>query len=343
MPRAHATTSDDIAAMRAAPKSHGPPSELDPLPLKYLPVGRVEAEARRCRVGVPRGWVDGTDDERPATARYARNWLLLDGTSRDTQDRVWRHIAANARDQDNAEHEDWNLYALAVGFAGIFNRARRLSPKGVAFEWLEDVQFTLMIEFLFAMHDPKRDFDRGNVFSRILGKAYDVTSGRTKRRRRQRRRRADETYEEWVRRLERLDEETCAETSRLVKVEDQEWVLDMAAQDERYRLTPVCGDGGVAAVHALLDRVLERSARLPVHDRLQPENVTLIRRTYIDGERLDTVAAELGISPENASKRRTRAVSTVLRLLGDTLRGNVPPAERQRYGIPTPAAARDGE
>jgi hypothetical protein len=309
---------------------------LDLFPLTSLPLGRLDylaaltfgglpvprwATIPRPRngdlplVGVPRGWVDGTDDERLATPRYARNRLVLDDTPKAVKDRVWRHLGERVRAEKGSERESWCLYALSVAFPGLIKRAMKLHPKGTSFDRSVDVEYDLLIEFIFAMH--RLSLDEDNVYSRLLGAAYDQASGRTKRknRARKRRRRPGESDQAYAERLNHVDEQEERESTREV---NYDWVPEGEIETalERDRREPAPEPGELAEVHAVLDRLVQAASRLPVPDRLTADNAALIRRTYVDRVTLEVVAAELGLSLDNASKRRTRAVKQVARLLG---------------------------
>jgi len=67
----------------------------------------------------------------------------------------------------------------------------------------------------------------------------------------------------------------------------------------------------------VLTRLVNRTAR-PKHrgPTLTEQQAALIAHTYLDGRLLSDVAAEMGLSIDNASKHRTRAAGVIARLLG---------------------------
>ncbi|MGC4744671.1 hypothetical protein ACLQ28_03245 [Micromonospora sp. DT201] len=302
------------------------PHELDLIPLAKMPLGLVSYTAAKCTVGVPRGWVDGTDDPRPATPRYVLHRIALTTVPVQTKDRVWRHIVASYRDHAGPMRKQWSLYALGVGFGGLYDRARRLTPKGSR-KWRRDgVQIDLMIEFLTRMREThtrdgtlswRFDTNRPNIYHRLTGTAYDRVSGRTERRRRQRRRRDDETLTEYHARLARLDEEDDKRLAQLVLIADDATISTVAA-DQHGSAGPQPGQphgDDAQAAEAVLAALVQRSAAGPASARIDTTNAELVRRTYIRRERLKDVAAELGLSAHNASQRRNTAVRQITRLL----------------------------
>ncbi|TDC31756.1 hypothetical protein [Micromonospora sp. KC213] len=302
------------------------PHELDLIPLPKMPLGIVSYTAAKCTVGVPRGWVDGTDDPRPATPRYVLHRIGRTTVPVETKDRVWRHIVESYRDHAGPMRKQWSLYALGVGFGGLFDRARRLTPKGSRTERRNAVQIDLMIEFLTRMREThtsdgtvtwRFDATRPNIYNRLCGSAYDRVSGRTERRRRQRSRRNDETLTEYYARLARLDEEDNGRLAQLVLIGDEKTMTTVAA-DQHGTTGPQPGrlDADDAqAAEAVLLNLVQRSATGPASQRIDSTNAELVRRTYIRRERLKDVAADLGMSPHNASQRRSTAVRQITRLL----------------------------
>ncbi|MFI7594012.1 hypothetical protein [Micromonospora sp. NPDC049359] len=305
------------------------PHELDLIPLAKMPLGLVSYAAAKCTIGVPRGWVDGTNDPRPATPRYVMHRIALTTVPVQTKDRVWRHIVASYRDHAGSMRSQWSLYALGVGFGGLYDRARRLTPKGSR-EWRRDgVQIDLMIEFLTRMRETqirdgilswRFDASRPNIYHRLTGTAYDRVSGRTERRRRQRRRRDDETLTEYHARLARLDEEDDKRLAQLVLIGDEQTMTAVAADQHGTAGPQPRQPDADHAAEAVLTALVQRSAAGPASGRIDPTNAELVRRTYIRRERLKDVAADLGLSAHNASQRRSTAVRQITRLLGGRTR-----------------------
>ncbi|MET8063865.1 hypothetical protein [Micromonospora sp. NPDC005313] len=282
---------------------------------KALPAGQVlSAAITLCRVGVPKGWLTGTDDPRPARADEVLRRLLADDATREIKDQVWRHIVRQVRhDPDN--REDWNLYALGVAARGLFSRAARLAMPDDPAARVIAAQNTLIYAFLDRMQATvttaagtrwRLDIDRPNVYSRLLGGAYDHASGRTEHRRKQLTRRHDETAAEHQARITRLREEEPREVP--VGGDDE-----ISTHHARHHHGP--DRRGMDAVIARLEEFVAQSARMPPADRIDPASAELLRRTYLDGEPLGQVAVELNMSQSNASKRRATAVRQLRRLI----------------------------
>ncbi|NJP34657.1 hypothetical protein [Micromonospora thermarum] len=142
------------------------------------------------------------------------------------------------------------------------------------------------------------DIDRPNVYSRLLGGAYDHASGRTEHRRKQLTRRPDETAAEHQARINRLREEEPREVP--VGGDDE-----LSAHHAKHHNGP--DPRGADAVIARLQEFVAQSAQMPPGDRIDPTSAELLRRTYLDGEPLGQVATELNLSQSNASKRRATA------------------------------------
>ncbi|MFI6160744.1 hypothetical protein ACIA59_12440 [Micromonospora haikouensis] len=284
---------------------------------KKLPAGRVLAAAMTVhRVGVPKGLIIGTDDSRPARADEVLRHMLSEGTAPETKDQVWRHIITQVRD-DPDNREDWNLYALGVATPGLLTRAVRLAlpDEHDPDERFGKAQFVLIVAFLERMQATvttaaghtrwRLDIDRPNVFSRLLGGAYDHASGRTEHRRKQRTRRHDETAAEHQARIARLKEEQPRE----VPMGDSE--INARAAERQPEPDP----RGIDAVIARLQQYVAQSARMPASYRIDATNAELLARTYLGGEPLGQVAAELNLSQSNASKRRATAVRQLRRVI----------------------------
>ncbi|GAA2217057.1 hypothetical protein ACFY2R_15335 [Micromonospora olivasterospora] len=229
---------------------------------------------------------------------------------------MWRHIIAQVRvDADN--REDWNLYALGTAAFGLVARAARLAmpDEDDPAERFVKAQYELMYAFLDRMQATvttaagtrwRMDIDRPNVYSRLLGGAYDHASGRTEHRRKQLTRRHDETAAEHQARIARLREE---EPREVPVGTDRE----VSAHHEKRQARP--DTRGMDAVIARLQELVRQSVNMPAAYRIDPTSAELLQRTYLDGEPLGHVAAELNLSQSNASKRRATAVQRLRRLI----------------------------
>ncbi|OKI87234.1 hypothetical protein [Micromonospora sp. CB01531] len=329
MPEKHAPTRRGISL--TGPLNFDAPADYDEFDAELrthgksdLPLSQLIRVARSCKVGVPSGWLDGSDNLQPMPPGLALFHLRADATTADTRDRVWRHIISHAR-QDTDDRPDWNLYALGVAHLGLLKRAHRLAPPGTTESRVVKLQCNLMYVFLTRMHVTitqatghvtwRLDINRPNVFSRLLGGAYDEASGRTLRRITQRSRRHDETAAEHQQRLVRLRQEGEA-LHEPERPTDNEAELSHAAQENQGE--PNHEPRDAEAVSAALDRLVNESTQLAPGDRIDPAHAELIRRTYLNGERLTVVAAELGMSISAASKHRSKAVDQLTRLIAGT-------------------------
>lgn len=308
------------------PAADAPPDPVAALVTqKAMPAGQVlSAAITLCRVGVPKGWLTGTDDPRPARADEVLRRLLADDATREIKDQVWRHIVGQVRD-DPDNREDWNLYALGVAARGLLSRAARLAMPDDPANRVIAAQNTLIHAFLDRMQATvttaagtrwRLDIDRPNVYSRLLGGAYDHASGRTEHRRKQLTRRHDETAAEHQARITRLREEEPREVP--VGGDDE-----ISAHHAKHHDGP--DRRGMDAVIARLQEFVAQSAQMPPADRIDPTSAELLRRTYLDGEPLGQVAADLNMSQSNASKRRATAARQLRRIIARS--GRIP---RQR-------------
>jgi DNA-directed RNA polymerase specialized sigma24 family protein len=116
-----------------------------------------------------------------------------------------------------------------------------------------------------------------NVASRLIGAAYDQASGRKKR--------GGPVFVS-------LDEDMPA----LPEQTDWPWSED--------------------GPRRVLDRLVRSIRDLGDGQRITSTDAMLIARTYLDGDTLRQVAADLGMSESNASKRRSRAETLIARHLG---------------------------
>ncbi|MFV2085008.1 hypothetical protein [Micromonospora sp. LOL_021] len=192
------------------------------------------------------------------------------------RDRAWRHLAEAAR----AHRGDWNLYALGVAYPKLRAQANKLTAY-LAPGPAAQAHYTLAIEFLFALH--RLDLTTPQLFPRLIDAAYTHASGR-------KRRRLPPLYD-----LDALPDDRVPRSGHGNPEHDAH--LDDVNQE---------------TVHDVLDRLVTHSDRRTISDT----QATLIRRTYLDGETLRHVAADLHLSEPSASKQRTRAATTIARLLG---------------------------
>jgi hypothetical protein len=121
------------------------------------------------------------------------------------------------------------------------------------------------------------DLSTPNVASRLISGAYDHASGRKRR--------------------------AAPATAR----------IDPATQEGQWHQAHEEPQAGPRAV---LDRLIRQTSTAKNGQRITELHATLIARTYLDGEKLKQVAAELGMSESNASKHRTRAEMLIARHLG---------------------------
>ncbi len=121
------------------------------------------------------------------------------------------------------------------------------------------------------------DLDAPNVASRLIGAAYDQASGRKKR----------------------------AEPV-IVSLDEDLLVL------QEHAAYPASEDGP----RRVLDRLVRNTRCAKNGQQITSADATLIARTYLDGDTLRQVAADLGMSESNASKHRARAETLIARHLG---------------------------
>lgn len=219
---------------------------------------------------------------RPAVALpmlALRGRLMRRTVSDDTRDRVWRHLGELAR----AQRGDWNLFALGMAYPGMRPLAwkwteRMLPPHTRAFH------FRFASEFLFALH--RLRLDRPHVIGRLIGAAYDQATGRKRR------------PQPALIDLDTIDLDTLTEHT----------ITNPAP-------TPASNPSSIDP-DTVLHRLVKQTRDAADGQRLTPMQATLIARTYLDGETLRTVAAELGLSESNASKHRRRAAELIAHQLG---------------------------
>jgi hypothetical protein len=142
------------------------------------------------------------------------------------------------------------------------------------------------------------DLTTPHVFNRLVDAAYTHASGRKRRRR------------EWT--YYGLDRPIPATSI----YDDPEFYVE----------------AHLISVRAALDAVIARANASPGRQRITDIQAALVARTYLDGQRLREVAAELHLSEPSASKQRRRAANVIARTLGrsdmtDLPRPRTPPDE----------------
>lgn len=213
-------------------------------------------------LSVPRGLLGQQPADAPAALGYLRNVLLLESTRAAVKDQVWRHIAQTARTR-GPRQADWNLFALGMAYPGLRKRARKLTPPPTPFGRVRDVHFELAVEFLLALH--RLNLHTPNVISRLIGAAYDQASGRKK-----------------PERPREVDVD-------LVDPDELHQAL------ERGEVTAYTGPD--TEPHQVLNQLVDRSASPDYQGpTLTAEHAALIARTYLDGQPLGEVAADLDLS-----------------------------------------------
>ncbi|MFI9638970.1 hypothetical protein ACIG87_02720 [Micromonospora sp. NPDC051925] len=242
-------------------------------------LGQIETQARtRLTLTVPSSVID--PDTPPAPLPMIDFRLHVMRAAGHVRDRAWRHLAEAAR----AHRGDWNLYALGIAYPKLRAQANKLTAYRAAGPATQ-AHFTLAIEFLFALH--RLDLTTPQVFPRLIDAAYTHASGR-------KRQHPPPMYD-----LDALPDDRIPRSEHGNPEHDTE--LHQANHE---------------TVHAVLDRLTTQANTSPGRQAISDTQATLIRRTYLDGETLRTVAAELNLSEPSASKQRSRAATTVARLLG---------------------------
>jgi DNA-directed RNA polymerase specialized sigma24 family protein len=304
----------DPAAITGPAALTGPGASLPPgwssreaVPARATPLGRMNALAMTglaCTVPstildppIQPGQAEQPAQTGPGACRgldvvELRARLLLRSTPDEVRDRAWRYIARRAR----TDRGDWNLFALGVAYPGLRQRARKLT-ENVSARRAEQVHYDLATEFLFALH--RLNLDTPSLISRLVGAAYDQASGRKRR---------PEPIHLDLDLLTDADQLAWDRTGAAGGVEldgDQDGDLD--------------GDPRMVLARLVTQtRTARRSARLSEH------HAALIAGTYLEGRKLYEVAAELNLSPANASKHRAHAETLIAGLLGYPRRAGRP-------------------
>lgn len=260
-------------------------------------LGQIEAQARtRLTLTVPSSVI--TPDTPPVPLPMIDFRLHVMRATPQAQDRAWRHLAGLAR----AERGDWNLYALGVAYPKLRADANRLTAY-LAPQEAAQAHFTLAIEFLFALH--RLDLATPHVFLRLADAAYTHASGRKRQ------------FPPPMHDLDTVPEEHTPRSEHGNPEQDTE-----------------LHDANRETVYDVLNRLVTHANSTPGRQRITVTQADLIRRTYLDGETLRDVAAELNLSEPSASKQRSRAVATVARLLGRRHLAEPAPPAGQRLQQP---------
>ncbi|MDG4763314.1 hypothetical protein O7632_04205 [Solwaraspora sp. WMMD406] len=242
-------------------------------------LGQIEAQARtRITLTIPSTVID--PDTPPISLPMVDFRLHVMRAPGPMRDRAWRHLAEAAR----AHRGDWNLYALGVAYPKLRTQANRLAAY-LAPGPAAQAHYTLAIEFLFALH--RLDLTTPQLFPRLTDAAYTHASGR-------KRQHPPPLYD-----LDALPDDRIPRAEHGNPEHDAH--LDDANQE---------------TVHDVLNRLVAQANTRTGRQTISDTQAALIRRTYLNGDTLRAVAADLHLSEPSASKQRTRAATTIARLLG---------------------------
>ncbi|ROO59569.1 hypothetical protein EDC02_1369 [Micromonospora sp. Llam0] len=178
-----------------------------------------------------------------------------------------------------AHRGDWNLYALGVAYPKLRTQANKLTAH-LAPGPAAQAHYTLAIEFLFALH--RLDLTTPQLFPRLTDAAYTHASGR-------KRQHPPPLYD-----LDALPDDRIPRSEH--------------GNPE--------ADANQETVHDVLNRLVAQANTRTGRQTISDTQATLIRRTYLNGETLRAVAADLHLSEPSASKQRSRVATTIARLLG---------------------------
>jgi len=262
-----------------------PPPDTEARPAKkradYTVLGQLETLAvTRVTLTIPSTAIDPDSPPVPLPMLDFRAYLLRETTPPEAKDRAWRHLCTLAR----AERGDWNLYALGAAFPRLRADANRLRGDKTWKQW-QQVHHTLAIEFLLAVH--RLRLQKDGVFRRLANNAYDQASGRKRRK------------------------EPPMDPISSLKPKHTP-VSEHGNPDPEAEVNAANRE----TVRAVFERLVSKASATPGRHRITPVQATLISRTYLDGEKLRDVAADLKMSEPSASKQRSRAENVVARLLG---------------------------
>ncbi|MFY1637259.1 hypothetical protein ACN27F_28985 [Solwaraspora sp. WMMB335] len=266
-----------------APHPPTPPPDSRPEPPRrradLTVLGQIEAQARtRITLTVPSNAID--PDTPPTLLPMVDFRLHVMRAPGHVRDRAWRHLAETAR----AHRGDWNLYALGVAYPKLRTQANKLTAY-LAPGPAAQAHYTLAIEFLFALH--RLDLTTPQLFPRLTDAAYTHASGR-------KRQHPPPIYD-----LDALPDD------RIPRAEYGNPEHDAHLNDANQE-----------TVHDVLDRLVAHTDTRLGRQTISDTQATLIRRTYLNGETIRAVAADLHLSEPSASKQRTRAATTIAKLLG---------------------------
>lgn len=296
--------------MPRSPEPVDPPPDTQARPAKkradYTVLAQIETLAKtRVTLTVASTAVDPDARPVPLPMLDFRAYLLRESTTLEVKDRAWRHLCTVAR----TERGDWNLYALGVAYPRLRAMATKLRGDRTWKQW-QQVHYTIAIEFLDAVH--RLDLKEDGVFGRLTNNTYDQASGR--------KRRKDPS----------VDDIDTADAQHA-----------QTADDRTAELEAETSLANQETVRAVFDRLVSKVNAASGRQRITPVQATLITRTYLDGEKLRDVAAELKLSEPSASKQRRRAANVVARLLGrDDLIAPAPPRQTQAASSQPPRRPR---
>lgn len=227
--------------------------------------------------------IDTADQGGGLTLPYARALILPKTTPGDLVDRVWRYIAAAAREQRG----DWNLFALGMGRIGLHKQAHTIAPKGTPSARIFLVQHIMAAHFLIRMHATDEfDLDKPRVYGRL--KDHAVYAGKGHWREANRDRRTRVALDDHLAQLEASEN---SDTSR--RFHEREYGHPYLA---------------------LLRLIDETKDRREGH-RLTRQDAALVALTYLDGYTVAEAATILGLPKPTAKGRHNRAKHLIGRLL----------------------------
>lgn len=259
---------------------------------------------------IPSTVVDPDAPAEPLSMLDFRACLLRESTTLESKDRAWRHLCRLAR----AHRGDWNLYALGVAKPRLRADANRLRGNRSWIDW-QQIHFDLAVAFLFGVHR-HRKLDHPSLFRRLADNAYDQTSGRKA--------------------SKRPPDLPLHELQPILKPRENPHAEH--GNPERETLVALANQRSVQKAFELLTSAINKA---PGRQRITRVQATLLRRTYLNGDKLRDVAADLKLSEPSASKQRTRAESTIARFLGrpDLVEPDPPDDEQPATDSPVTAPA----
>ena len=273
--------------MPTPPEPVDPPPDTDPAEegRDETTLGVLEAlSIEQVTLTIPSTVIDPEAPAEPLSMLDFRASLLRDSTPLAAKDRAWRHLCRLAR----AQRGDWNLYALGVAYPRLRKDANRLRGGRSWVDW-QQIHFDLAVAFLFGVHR-NRKLDNPSVFRRLADNAYDQTSGRKASKR------PPDVPLHVLQPMLKPRENPHAEHGN----------------PERETLVALANRRSVHEAFQLLAAAINAA---PGRQRITRVQATLLRRTYLSGDKLRDVATDLKLSEPSASKQRTRAENTIARFL----------------------------